>query len=175
MKYRQAENTANFHEGRGRRTGNDPLSSHEMTLSGKYLWFQEGCLKKVTDLTMIYYILPKQPTNPQASFRTVQLVKRQASDRKVVGSIPAQTTGFFGFLFFSKKQYVCFFRSQKQPTNLLLYLTWGGQKTTQISPRAGFILSKPRYPMVSEKTSLENQQNWFSRPRYLGFSLFPKL
>jgi hypothetical protein len=35
----QVENTANFHEGRGRRTGNDPLSSHEMTLSGKYLWF----------------------------------------------------------------------------------------------------------------------------------------
>jgi hypothetical protein len=33
----QLENTANFHEGRGRRTGNDPLSSHEMTLSGKYL------------------------------------------------------------------------------------------------------------------------------------------
>ena len=37
--YLLVENTANFHEGRGRRTGNDPLSSHEMTLSGKYLWF----------------------------------------------------------------------------------------------------------------------------------------
>ena len=66
---------------------------------------QEGCLKKVTDLTMIYFILPKQPTSLQASFRIVQLVTRQAPDRKVVGSIPAQTTFFFGFLFlFPKKK-----------------------------------------------------------------------
>ena len=66
---------------------------------------------------MIYFILPKQPTNLQASFRIVQLVKRQASDRKVVGSIPAQTTGFFGFLFlFPKKKYVRAF-SQPETTN----------------------------------------------------------
>ena len=29
-----------------------------------------------------------------------------------------------------------------------------------------FYTFQARYPMVSEKTSLENQQNWFSKPRY---------
>ena len=85
--------------------------------------FMQGCcLKKVTDLTMIYFILPKQPTNLQASFRIVQSVKRQASDRNVVGSIPAQTTVFSGFLIsFPKKKYVRAFlqpESNNQPVTI---------------------------------------------------------
>ena len=86
---------------------------------------------------MIYFILPKQPTNLQASFRIVQLVKRQASDRKVVGSIPAQTTSFLRFYFYFQRKSTCvLFRSQNQPTNLLLYLARGGQKKTKIRTRA---------------------------------------
>jgi hypothetical protein len=78
---------------------------------------QGGCLKKVTDLIMIYFIEPKQPTNLEASCRIMQSVKRQPSDRKVVGSIPAHTSGFFGFLFlFPKKKYVRAF-SQPETTN----------------------------------------------------------
>jgi hypothetical protein len=66
---------------------------------------------------MVYFVLPKQPTNLQASFRIAQLVKRQALEREVVCSIPAQTTGFFGFLFlFPKKKYVRAF-SQPETTN----------------------------------------------------------
>ena len=76
-----------------------------------------GVIKTVTDLTMIYFISPKQPTNLQANLRIVQLVKRLASNRKVVGSIPAQTTGFLGLLFlFPKKKYVRAF-SQPESTN----------------------------------------------------------
>ena len=98
---------------------------------------QECFIKKVTDLIMIYFISPKQPTNLQANLRIVQLVKRLASNRKVVGSIPAQTTWFLGFFFlFPKKKYVVLFRSQNQPTNLLLYLARGGQKKEKISTRA---------------------------------------
>ena len=67
---------------------------------------------------MIYFILPKQPSNLQASFRIVQLVQRQASDRKVVGSIPAKTPFFSDFYFcFQRKSTCVLFRSQKQPTN----------------------------------------------------------
>ena len=66
---------------------------------------------------MIYFISPKQPTNLQANLRIVQLVKRLVSNRKVVGSIPAQTTWFFGFLFlFPKKKHVRAF-SQPESTN----------------------------------------------------------
>ena len=66
---------------------------------------------------MIYFILPKQPTNLQVNLRIVQLAKRQARDRKVVGSILAQANGFFGFFFlFPKKKYVRTF-SQPETTN----------------------------------------------------------
>ena len=64
----------------------------------------ESCLKKVTDLTMIYFIWPKQPTNLQANLRIVQLVKRLTPNRRVVGSIPAQATCFFGFFFLFQRQ-----------------------------------------------------------------------
>ena len=69
---------------------------------------------------MIYFISPKQPTTLQANLRIVQLVKRLASNRKVVGSIPAQTTWFFGFFFFISKEKVraCFFAARiNQPTS----------------------------------------------------------
>ena len=81
-----------------------------------------GLLKKFSSS-----ILPKQPTNFQASFRITQLVKRQALDREVVFS------DFYSY--FQRKSTCVLFRSQKQPTNLLLYLAWGGQKKTKISPR----------------------------------------
>ena len=97
---------------------NSPLACGACTsIRFQYVLAQGGCLKKLTDLIMIYFILPKQPTNLQASFRIVQLVKRQASACKVVGSIPAQTTDFFGFLFlFPKKRYMRAF-SQPETTN----------------------------------------------------------
>ena len=41
----------------------------------------------------------------------------------------------FYFFLFQRKSTCVLFRSQKQPTNLLLYLAWGGQKQIKISPR----------------------------------------
>ena len=72
---------------------------------------------------MIYFITPKQPTNLQANLqanlRIAQLVKRLAVNRKVMGSLPANTTCFFGFLFLfpKKKVRACFFAARiNQPT-----------------------------------------------------------
>ena len=108
----------------------------------KPLIFQESCLKKVTDLTMIYFILPKQPTNLQASFRIVQLVKRQALDREVVGSIPAQTTGFFGFLFlFPKKKYVRAF-SQPESTNQPVTIFSTGRSEKRKKKKSALVFSQ---------------------------------
>ena len=85
---------------------------------------------------MIYFIEPKQPTNLEASCRIMQSVKRQPSDRKVVGSIPAHTSGFFGFLFlFPKKKYVRAF-SQPATTNqpVVIFGIMRSEKR-KISPR----------------------------------------
>ena len=79
---------------------------------------------------MIYFISPKQPTNLQANLRIAQLVKRQASNRKDVGSIPAQTICFLGFFFlFPKKKYVRAF-SQPEPTNqpVIIFSTGRSEK-----------------------------------------------
>ena len=77
---------------------------------------------------MIYFIWPKQPTNLQANLRiVVQLAKRLASNRKVMGSIPAQTTCFFRiFLFISKEKVrACFFSARiNQPTSCYF---WHGE------------------------------------------------
>ena len=66
------------------------------------------------------FYFAKTTNQPQANLRIVQLVKRLASNCKVVGSIPAQTTWFFGFFFFISKEKVraCFFAARiNQPTS----------------------------------------------------------
>ena len=99
---------------------------------------------------MIYFILPKQPINLQTSIRIVQLVTRQASDRKVVGSIPAQTTGFFGFLFlFPKKEYVRAFSQPEttiQPVDIFGIMRSEIRKKT--APVAGAVYSASEYALV---------------------------
>ena len=109
---------------------------------------QGGCLKKVTDLIMTYFILPKQSTNLQASFRIVQLLKRQASDRKVVGAILAQISGFFGFLFlFPKKKYVRAF-SQPETTNQSVAIVGiMRSEKRKISPRGWTVFFRTPAPL----------------------------
>ena len=69
---------------------------------------------------MIYFIMPKQPTNLQANLRIVQLIillcqnnQPTSKPTSVVGSIPAQTTWLFGFFFLFQRKSTCvLFRSQ---------------------------------------------------------------
>ena len=74
-------------------------------------------LKKVTDLTMIYFIWPKQPTNQPPSQPPHSAVgKAPSSSLQGRGLNPSADHRFFRFFLFLKKKYVRAF-SQPETTN----------------------------------------------------------
>ena len=81
------------------------------------LW-QECFIKKVTDLTMIYFIMPKQPTNLQANLRIVPTNLQPTNIKaNLRGLDPGSDHLVFRiFLFISKKKCVRAF-SQPESTN----------------------------------------------------------
>ena len=106
-------------------------------------------LKKVADLIVIYFISPKQSTNLQANLRIVQLAKRLASNRKVVGS---SEPDFFGFFFYFQRKSTCVLGD-------LVVIWWGQQRMqislwTRISRRKGDTLT--RTFLEQESTSSHN-------------------